>query len=512
MENELTERILIVDDVQANRRLLARVLAVTGIELAECESGEECLKVCAENPPTLILLDIVMPEIDGIAVCRQLRERYPKDTLPIVLVSSRDTGTDIADGIRAGANDYVTKPIDRTVLLARVENQFNLLRTHRNLERERRRVEESLVIQRTLGDALPDAIAVATDGGRIVYTNAHLHGVELVDAEFTLAGLFDQICEGSLAEENRKINAQVTSNVMATIERECVADGAVARDVQILTGPIRLGDGRLLRFWMWRDVTAIRQLERRAQEQVKLEAVSLFATGVAHNFNNLLGGIGGATSIISRILPKDDRAQRCIRILERAVQQGSKLTRKMMVISGIPQELRTVRLEDVQATLRGVLDVQQSVVGDRVQFSLEMLARVPFVRASTTNLVDVFTSIISNAVDAIPQEGAIKISVDYDRVTDNIVVAVFDNGIGMTPEILSRIYEPFFSTKHLDAANGMSMIGNGLGLWNVYNVMKKLGGRVSVTSTPGVGTTVLLTFPSAGYDHEEAIVHESLRS
>lgn len=130
--NELTpieiddSRILIVDDDEIIRKLLRRVLERSGFEIDEAASGEEALRQIEESPPDLILLDVVMDGIDGFHTCRKIKAIEKMAEVPIVFVTGRsDTGS-IVEGLNAGGNDYITKPINRHEALARIRNHLKM--------------------------------------------------------------------------------------------------------------------------------------------------------------------------------------------------------------------------------------------------------------------------------------------------------------------------------------------------------------------------------------------------
>jgi len=124
----MKDKILIVDDSRDIRILLARFLKAAGYEVAEAEDGEDCLRKVHEWRPDLILLDIVMPGIDGYQVCERIKaDRFTRD-IPIIFLSARSEASDKIKGLEVGGADYVTKPFDRGEVMARIENQLKIRR------------------------------------------------------------------------------------------------------------------------------------------------------------------------------------------------------------------------------------------------------------------------------------------------------------------------------------------------------------------------------------------------
>ncbi len=130
-------RLLVVDDDPRNRDMLCRRLARKGFEVAEAPDGESALSYISENPVDLVLLDVMMPGMDGLQVLSELRKDRTVADLPVIMATAKTESEDIVEALKLGANDYVTKPIDFAVALARVETQLSLRRaieTIRNLE------------------------------------------------------------------------------------------------------------------------------------------------------------------------------------------------------------------------------------------------------------------------------------------------------------------------------------------------------------------------------------------
>src|SRR5436309_2286279 len=114
-------RILIVDDNETNRDILVTRLSTQAYDLKQAVDGEEALAAAHEHLPDLILLDVMMPKLDGIEVTRRLKADANLPFMPIILVTAKADSKDVVAGLDAGADEYLTKPIDQMALLARVK-------------------------------------------------------------------------------------------------------------------------------------------------------------------------------------------------------------------------------------------------------------------------------------------------------------------------------------------------------------------------------------------------------
>jgi DNA-binding response OmpR family regulator len=122
-------RLLVVDDVDDNRNILRRRLMVSHFEVDEAASGQECLDMLAQRPYAAILLDYVMPGMDGLEALKRIRQKWSKTELPVILVTARDDDPMIILSLEAGANDHVANPYSFPVLVARVRAQLALSRS-----------------------------------------------------------------------------------------------------------------------------------------------------------------------------------------------------------------------------------------------------------------------------------------------------------------------------------------------------------------------------------------------
>lgn len=123
-------RILIVDDNETNRDILVTRLHVHGYELIQAADGEEALEVARAQLPDLILLDIMMPKLDGIEVTRRLKGDPSMPFTPIILVTAKADSKDVVAGLEAGADEYLTKPVDQMSLVARVKSVLRIKELH----------------------------------------------------------------------------------------------------------------------------------------------------------------------------------------------------------------------------------------------------------------------------------------------------------------------------------------------------------------------------------------------
>jgi adenylate cyclase len=164
-------RLLIVDDEPMNLDILQTRLSVHGYEILTATNGEEALEVATAQQPDLILLDIMMPKMDGIDVCRHLKANTSLPFMPIIMVTAKADSKDIVAGLEAGAEEYLTKPIDQAALVARVKSMLRIKALHDTVQEQTTRLEaqsEQLAEwNRTLEQRVADQLTELEHVGRL---------------------------------------------------------------------------------------------------------------------------------------------------------------------------------------------------------------------------------------------------------------------------------------------------------------------------------------------------------
>lgn len=144
MSNESTPRLLVVDDVEENREILRRRFSRLGYHVTEAEDGEKALARIAAETFDCVLLDVMMPGIDGLEVLRRVRLTYSEAQLPVIMVTAKSASEDVVEALLMGANDYITKPVDMEVAGARVEMQLRRKRAEDHAQAAYRELEQTL--------------------------------------------------------------------------------------------------------------------------------------------------------------------------------------------------------------------------------------------------------------------------------------------------------------------------------------------------------------------------------
>ncbi|MCZ6627244.1 MAG: response regulator, partial [SAR324 cluster bacterium] len=166
-----TPCILVVDDQPANRDIFQTRLTVSGYQVILAGDGEEALRVAREQLPDLVLLDVMMPKISGIDVCRELKGDPSLPYIPIIMVTAKADSKDVVVGLEAGAEEYLTKPVDQAALVARVKSMLRIKDLHDKVQEQAARLEsqsqELAGWNRTLEERVQKQLAELERAGRL---------------------------------------------------------------------------------------------------------------------------------------------------------------------------------------------------------------------------------------------------------------------------------------------------------------------------------------------------------
>jgi PAS domain S-box-containing protein len=247
-----------------------------------------------------------------------------------------------------------------------------------------------------------------------------------------------------------------------------------------------------------------KRLEEQLRQSQKSESLGQLAAGIAHDFNNLLTIIASCGELLSTSNSLNAEDKVLIREIEQASTRASTLTRQLLAFSRKQvTEPTTFDVNDLVVNLEQML---RRLIGEDVELSTALDPSLYKVTADIGQIEQVVLNLVINARDAMARGGRLTIetgNVALDReytqarpevVTgDYALIAVSDTGCGMPPEVLSRVFDPYFTTKE-------SGKGTGLGLATVFGIVKQWGGHISAYSEPGVGSTFKVYLPRSAGD------------
>ncbi len=271
------------------------------------------------------------------------------------------------------------------------------------------------------------------------------------------------------------------------------------RVLETFAGKPHQDDGREVVILNTRDVTEKKVLEAQLLTSQKMEAVGLLAGGIAHDFNNLLTVIRGYAETLPERMPPQTSCEE-IEEIKRAADRATVLTQQLLAFSR-KQIVRPATI-DLNGTIAELSNLLARLIGENIELQIRTSDELLSVVADPGQVEQVLMNVAVNARDAMPSGGVLTIETGTATVGPSeqpyglvagryATVTISDTGSGIAPEILSRIFDPFFSTKPAGK-------GTGLGLSTAFGIMQQAHGRIEVRSEVGRGSAFTLYFPESG--------------
>lgn len=269
-------------------------------------------------------------------------------------------------------------------------------------------------------------------------------------------------------------------------------------DVDVAMSRVSFGNKTFI-MGSFRDISEKKQIEQAFQQAQKMEAVGALAGGIAHDFNNILQVVAGYSYQLQERFVKGSPQARQAGLILKAAEQGAQLTRSILGFSRKQAiDLKTI---DINAAIKNTERFLRRVIGENVELEVTYCPDNAYISADQTQIEQILMNMATNARDAMPQGGSLRISARVVEADDQfrqkypfigpgayIMISVSDTGTGMDEETKRRVFEPFFTTKQIGK-------GTGLGMAMVYGIVKQHHGFIMIDSEIGVGTTVSLYFP-----------------
>jgi two-component system cell cycle sensor histidine kinase/response regulator CckA len=504
------QRILVVDDERRMRDSIKRLLGGSGYEITACGSGEEALRRIELREYDLVLLDLVMPGLDGPQVLRRIKAGKPE--LPVVIISGHGSIEAAVAVLKDGAYDYIRKPFEAEELARRVTNALEQKRLRREKAKISRRLADAEQQYHYIVENSPDMIYTLDEGGNFSFVNSAFERLLGYTREEIMGRHYSGIIYTGDLEKSRYVFNERRTGRRATCGAELhlkpgrhePAKRGLKEDSEGF--PVELNSQGIYdrstereekhflgTYGVARDIRDRKLLETHLQQSEKMEAVGRLAGGIAHDFNNLLAAIVGNIALVKMNLPAADETYRRLAEIEKASFRARDLTRQLITFAqgGAPVKEPGPLAEIVEEAATFVLR------GSNVRCLFAFPEDLWSVRLDAGQISQVVQNLVINADQAMPDGGIIRVRGENVTVTEAyhlplkpgryVRCSFRDQGLGIEGENLKKIFDPFFTTKR---------DGTGLGLSTAYSIMKAHGGYLDVEASPGEGAEFYFYLPA----------------
>jgi two-component system NarL family sensor kinase len=483
------ETILIVDDIPENLQLLAGMLSEHGYIVRLAPDGQLALQFVQSNPPDLILLDILMPDMDGYGVCKELKTSLTTQDIPVIFISALHEVFDKVKAFSVGGVDYITKPFEVREVLARVENQLRLRRFSKQLleqnarlsqeieerkriERERKRAQEALQASeaelQALFAAIPDPLFVINSVGRVLKVVPFASEQLYKPADEQIGRTLHEIFEQAQADIFLRYIQQALSTQQILNVEYSLSMGGRETWLAARISPI----SQDLVIWLARDITEQRAAALRERKQAEEASILAERNRIARDIHDTLAqaltGVVVHMEAAKVVVPEESKARTHVIQAQNLARDGLAEARRS-VWALRSQVLEQGSLSQALESLVHGLTAGTAIKG---QCTIEQTC-YPLPSHVETNLLRIAQEAFVNALKH-AQANAVRVELTFG--SQAVSLCVRDDGRGFNPELQS---------------------GKGFGLVGMRERIQSLGGQLTIASQLGQGTEVIAVVPLA---------------
>jgi two-component system phosphate regulon sensor histidine kinase PhoR len=474
----MAARILVVDDDSALLEALPETvrLRLEGVEVETCDSAPEALARIESNDYDVIVSDIKMPGMDGLALLAEIKQRRP--STPTLLITGHGERDLAVAALRGGAHDLIQKPIDRDYFVASLERAIQLRQLDRRVSEQREALERHAQVL----DHVGDGVFLVDDGGVVQLWNP---------AAAAITGLTPEAVVGRPAESaipGWGAIARVVHVAASPGDRdggfEAFPVELDGRELWLSVSGVRFGDATVYAF---RDLTA-----ERAIDELKRE----FLATASHELRTPLAAIYGAAMTLRRrdVEVNEEDRDRLLGVIAHESDRLARIVNEILVADHL--DSGRLRIDatglDPLKTATEVVNAARVVAPESVAIELEADADMPAVTADREHLRQVLVNLVDNAVKYSPDGGRVIVRIE-DR-GPSVRFSVSDEGIGIPPNQQTRVFDKFY---RLDPDLTRGVGGTGLGLYICRELVRRMSGGISLVSSPGEGSTFIVDLPAA---------------
>ena len=458
--------LLIVDDIAENRDMLSRRLERHGYLVETAEDGPSALDIIASQPIDLVLLDVMMPGMSGLEVLQEIRRSYSRLELPVIMVTARKESFDLVEALALGASDYITKPVDFAVAMARIE----VVDANRQAFEENENLLESIFENVPVGLLIKNSDQVVERPNK---TYLNWYGLNLTD----IVGKRGRVIESFQSSQDIEVMRNQEQGVLKRgkwetrqVERQ-FADGH-HHIVNITKFPVYDKHGKITKVGSASvDLTELVEAKRRA-ENARMEAESAsraksaFLANMSHELRTPLNAIiGFSETMLTQFFGPigSEKYHEYAKAIHQSGHHLLNLVNDILDMAKIESEACELSPEPFNLS-EIVTDSFQIVQAIADQNQVELVKQLPdavsVITADKRAIKQILLNLVSNAVKFTPEGGSVVVSATATK--NDLTLCVEDTGIGIRADDISKLTEPFVQGSRNQAY--LAAEGTGLGL------------------------------------------------
>jgi len=488
------KKILLIEDNPGDARLIREMLEKENSQfhLEWADRLQTGMKLLDSEDMDLILLDLGLPDSQGFEGFEKIHAKSPN--MPVIAFTGLDDERLLTEGIRKGLQDCLTKGKVECFLLTRTINYaIERQRLQSELEKFTEELKNSEVRLRNIIEKSADGIIIVDRNGVVRFVNPAGESLFGWKAEEIMGDLFgfpvvaDEAAEISIIRKNKE-TAVAEMRVAETVwdNERCYL--ASLRD--ITERKLAEEERKKLYNKLEESYTKLEQQTYLLVQTEKMSTVGTMVAGVAHELNNPMMGILHFAQYCLKHTTEDDRRYTVLQDLERETKRCIEIVQNLLSFSRLEREGEEAYQKESCVVIfdRVFRLLSYRIEKKNVLVKKNYAEKIPKIWIKTNSIQQVFFNIMNNALDAFEENGKKEIHIDIHREDEFVRVIIADNGEGISPENLKKIFDPFYTTKPVGE-------GTGLGLSICLNIIKAHGGKITCESKLGKGTKFKVLFP-----------------
>jgi PAS domain S-box-containing protein len=484
------QKILIVDDEKGLRLGTKRLLEKEGFDVVTAENGTEGIALGTSTEFDAAIIDMKMPDFDGILVLKEIIKKYP-NTICFIATAFASYDTAI-EATRVGAFSYIPKPFSPEELMFQInkgleKRERNLQKEKWQKEREERLLEVAFEKTRlnTVINSISDGVLVINKNGEaVLYNPSALKFLALKNIKIE-EYIIDQLPEKLADQVKQFLNSSEYLKRSLTVQLQMKSNNELF--VEATTSPVPAPDGSL---------AGVAIVIKNITELKKIEFLkSQFVSMVSHELKAPIAAVYGFLKLISdksmNLTPEkqDEFIDRSIVRLDSLLKMVNDLLDiSRMEMKTTQREIKELNLLEI---IRNIMDMfQLDIKKKNIDIRINSSETIPAFRGDQDEITRLFTNFVSNGIKYNKQNGSLVVKIE--KMDDYLVIEIRDSGIGMRPSEKDKLFHEFYRVKNEFTK---SISGTGLGLSIVKRILDSYAGKIEVESEFGVGSTFRVFLP-----------------
>jgi signal transduction histidine kinase/HPt (histidine-containing phosphotransfer) domain-containing protein/ketosteroid isomerase-like protein len=494
--------VLIIDDEADNFDVIETILGDRDYQLHYAASGQDAIAYLDTFQPDLILLDVMMPVMDGIEVCERIKALPEWQAVPIIIVTALNSKEDLARCMNAGADDFISKPLNSLEFRARVSSMLRIKEQHDRLERT------NALIHAQLEASLEGIIAVDEQGRLVAYNQkiCEICDLNAITSESTYQDLpllpllqaadfphaITQILEETYDEPDQVIHGEVVINALT---------------YEYFSSSVTSPSGRFWGFvWRFRDITDRKQYETNLQKSKEVAEAALrvksdFLAMMSHEIRTPINGVLGMTELLATT-SLDSEQNKFVQSIQTSGEILLTVINDILDFSKLESE--KLLLEHLPIDVHGIIAdtcalMSQQAESKGIGLDHQIDPQTPaYILGDPIRLRQILLNLANNAVK-FTHKGAVRLAVsvspETSLQTENQVGLLFevrDSGIGLSSDQLQKLFQPFTQAS---IATARQYGGTGLGLVICQKLVQMMGGKIWAESSLANGSSFFFVLP-----------------